>query len=197
MTHAEAVVYLVRHGRTSLNAEGVLRGRLDPHLDAVGHAEAQALGRAFRDFDVGAILSSPLLRARETSAAIAASTGVGVTFDDRLSDRDYGPWAGTAPSEVCRRFGSIDAAPGVEPRDAFAQRTIAVVSSSIRPRGLGDLVVVAHDAVLRSLLEQLVPSLEGVSEVRQPTGGWHRLERQLGRWSIRLLGAVPVSDDLR
>jgi broad specificity phosphatase PhoE len=197
MTHAEAVVYLVRHGRTGLNAEGVLRGRLDPHLDAVGHREAQALADAFSQFDVGAILSSPLLRARETSAAVAASAGVEVALDDRLSDRDYGPWAGAPPSEVCRRFGSVDAAPGVEPRDALAHRALAAVSSSIRPRGLGDLVVVAHDAVLRCLLEQLVPSLDDIDTMPQPTGSWHRLERHLGRWSAAAISALPSPGDSR
>ncbi len=39
---AAASIFLVRHGRTPLNAEGRFRGRLDPPLDDRGLAEASA-----------------------------------------------------------------------------------------------------------------------------------------------------------
>ena len=37
-------IYLARHGRTRLNAAGVLRGHLDPGLDAVGLFQALTRG---------------------------------------------------------------------------------------------------------------------------------------------------------
>ncbi|MET8874914.1 histidine phosphatase family protein [Nocardia sp. NPDC004604] len=37
-----------------------------------------------------------------------------MTVDERLNDRDYGPWTGHPRAEVLQRFRSIDAAPGVE-----------------------------------------------------------------------------------
>jgi broad specificity phosphatase PhoE len=39
-------IYLVRHGRTKLNAAGVLRGHLDPPLDVVGRRQVRELGVA-------------------------------------------------------------------------------------------------------------------------------------------------------
>ncbi|MFI5100881.1 MAG: histidine phosphatase family protein [Actinomycetes bacterium] len=42
-------VYLVRHERTALNAAGVLRGRLDPDLDATGRVETERLGGLLAD----------------------------------------------------------------------------------------------------------------------------------------------------
>ena len=39
-------VLLVRHGRTVLNAENRLRGRLDPELDDVGRAEGKSQGQS-------------------------------------------------------------------------------------------------------------------------------------------------------
>src|SRR6266511_4128686 len=65
------VVYLVRHGRTPLNAAGLLRGRLDPPLDDTGAQEAAALGRVFQGVTAASVFSSPLVRARQTAAAIA------------------------------------------------------------------------------------------------------------------------------
>ena len=41
-----ALIYLVRHGQTPLNAAGVLRGWLDPSLDEVGRQQARRLGAA-------------------------------------------------------------------------------------------------------------------------------------------------------
>ncbi|HZE17171.1 MAG TPA: histidine phosphatase family protein [Mycobacterium sp.] len=43
MTAVVTRVYLARHGRTALNAEGRLRGLSDPPLDEVGIAEVAGL----------------------------------------------------------------------------------------------------------------------------------------------------------
>ena len=48
---AVTTVYLIRHGRTGLNAQGWLRGRSDPPLDEVGRVEADRL--AVREIDDG------------------------------------------------------------------------------------------------------------------------------------------------
>ncbi|MGH2843820.1 MAG: histidine phosphatase family protein, partial [Solirubrobacteraceae bacterium] len=47
ISEAVVTVFLVRHGRTALNAAGVLRGHLDPPLDDVGVEEAGRLGELF------------------------------------------------------------------------------------------------------------------------------------------------------
>ncbi|MBO0747342.1 MAG: histidine phosphatase family protein, partial [Acidimicrobiaceae bacterium] len=55
-------LYLARHGRTPLNAAGVLRGRLDPPLDEEGRAEAARLGSALGGVGVRLVVASPLQR---------------------------------------------------------------------------------------------------------------------------------------
>jgi broad specificity phosphatase PhoE len=52
-------VYLARHGRTALNAEGWLRGLRDPPLDEVGIAEACRLADALAVQSPVAVVSSP------------------------------------------------------------------------------------------------------------------------------------------
>ena len=54
------------------------------------------------------IVSSPLLRARETAEPIGLRTGIPVEIDERLIDRDYGTWAGRSKGEVIARWGSLD-----------------------------------------------------------------------------------------
>jgi broad specificity phosphatase PhoE len=68
-------VLVIRHGRTALNADGRLRGHLDPPLDEVGRREAAAVAAVLSEFRIVRILSSPLLRALQTAGAIAEVAG--------------------------------------------------------------------------------------------------------------------------
>ena len=56
------LVYLVRHGQTPLNESGVLRGLLDPPLDAAGHLQAGRLGAVLGRHMPSVVVASPLLR---------------------------------------------------------------------------------------------------------------------------------------
>ncbi|MGH9138006.1 MAG: histidine phosphatase family protein [Acidimicrobiales bacterium] len=191
MTDRPVVVYLVRHGRTGLNAAGVLRGHLDPPLDAVGEAEAKALGEIFAPVALAAVVSSPLRRAVQTAGPIAGVTDALLAVDDELIDRDYGPWAGKPHTEVVERFGSLDAAPGVEPVPAFAARAAQAIESIAQRWALAPVAIVAHDAVNRYALAQLVPDLCPPDSIPQDTGCWNRLERTGSVWSAPITGASP------
>jgi broad specificity phosphatase PhoE len=88
------VIVVVRHGRTAHNAAGRLLGRLDPPLDEVGVLQARALAAAIGP--VVRVVSSPLLRTRQTAEAFGAT----VEVDDRWIELDYGEVDGLALSEV-------------------------------------------------------------------------------------------------
>jgi probable phosphoglycerate mutase len=60
-------VFLARHGRTALNAEGRLRGLSDPPLDEVGVAEVARLAEALAPKHPTAVICSPLQRAVATA----------------------------------------------------------------------------------------------------------------------------------
>jgi broad specificity phosphatase PhoE len=120
-------VFLARHGRTALNAENRLRGRLDPDLDDVGREEAAALADVLAAVRPVRVVSSPLHRAMQTARAIAHRAGLDVVVAQGLNDRDYGEWAGQPKEQVVARWGSIDAAPGVEPAAAVFYRACAVL----------------------------------------------------------------------
>jgi broad specificity phosphatase PhoE len=184
------VLYLLRHGRTRLNAAGLLRGRLDEPLDAVGQREAVALAEAFAAVAADVVVSSPLQRARDTAAAVAHRLGLSVVVERGLIDRDYGPWAGTSRDDLERRFGSIDRAPRVEPRAGFDARVHTTVHQLVA--GHDVVIAVSHDAVIRSALAQLTADRGGARDnLPQPTGGWNRLEHDAGSWDDRVIAARP------
>jgi len=183
-------VFLVRHGRTELNAAGLLRGRLDPPLDEIGRHEAEALGVLFEAVPVDLILSSPLQRARQTAARIAAATRAPLRADDAFADRDYGCWAGHDRAEVEARYGSLDRAPDVEPLDALVTRSVSELRA--HAAAVGTLVVVAHDAVNRAMLARLAANVSDDPEsIPQRTGCWNRLECRDGTWLASVVDAIP------
>jgi broad specificity phosphatase PhoE len=191
VTVPPTVVFLVRHGRTELNAAGVLHGRLDPGLDDIGITQAAALGALFAGVELRAVVSSPLLRAVQTAQPIAASTGAGLIVDDALADRDYGPWAERDPTEVVARFGSLDAATGVELPDRFTARVAGAFDTIASGGETGAVVVVAHDAVNRAVLATLVPGLGDPDSIGQRTGCWNRLEHDGHAWAAPIVDGVP------
>ncbi len=183
-------VYLVRHGRTALNAAGLLRGRLDEPLDDVGRVEAASLAELFAGITLQGIISSPLIRARETALAIAAARGLEVKIAQDFADRDYGPWSGKPREQVERQYGSVDRAPSdeVESREVFEDRVTAALGKAVSDTRGGTLLIVAHDAVNRTLIQHCCPVR---SEIPQATGCWNMLLIDDAGTVCKVIGAVP------
>jgi len=183
-------LYLARHGESMLNAAGLLRGRLDSPLTLKGRAQALSLANALANCDIQVILASPLQRAFDTAQAVATKTDVQVEVDSRFIDRDYGDWAGRSLAEVEELWGSIDDAPGVEPRVAVLQRaSVALLDVFDRLDGRSGLVV-SHDAILRPLLVWLAPELEERT-LTQDTGCYNVFERTSHSWRLINTNIVP------
>ncbi|MBY8888601.1 histidine phosphatase family protein [Streptomyces sp. PTM05] len=82
------VVHLMRHGEVH-NPDGVLYGRLDGyHLSELGRKMADRVAEHLTDRDITYVVASPLERAQETAAPIAASHGLDVATDGRLIEAE-------------------------------------------------------------------------------------------------------------
>jgi broad specificity phosphatase PhoE len=82
------IVHLLRHGEVH-NPRGVLYGRLpDFHLSEDGHMMAKAAAGWFAGRDIAVLYTSPLDRAQETIAPLAAATGLTPVVDMRLIEAD-------------------------------------------------------------------------------------------------------------
>lgn len=173
-------VIIVRHGRTTLNAAGRLRGHLDPELDAIGRREVLQLARRLAPCNIRQIMSSPLKRAQQTATALDQMHHVGVRIDKRLIDRDYGEHAGSLRSDLVSRWGTVDAAPGVESIEDLIGRTAAVLEDLQTELDDGVTLLVGHDAVNQALLAWLgVPG-----PVTQRTACWNLILYRDGTWSV-------------
>lgn len=138
------MLFLVRHGQTAANAEGLLLGRADPPLTAHGRRQARALAVALPP--PARLVSSPLARARETAAAFGAPFEV----DERWVEMDYGdldrrPVTAVA-SEVWARWRSdADFVPaGGESLASVGRRVRAACADLAAVAVEADVVVVSH-----------------------------------------------------
>ncbi|TXG92950.1 histidine phosphatase family protein [Rhodococcus rhodnii] len=181
-------VYLARHGETGLNAEGRIRGLADPPLDDVGVAEAGRLAEVLAEVAPSVVVTGPLERAVATGRAIADAARAPLLTDERLNDRDYGEWTGAVRAEVIERFGSVDAAPGVEPRGDLDRRVLAAFLDLVDEFDTEPVVFVSHDAFNTTLIGMIDPSL---GDVRQRTACWNLLRYRDGHWIVELYDQKP------
>ncbi|MFT3661145.1 MAG: histidine phosphatase family protein [Gordonia sp. (in: high G+C Gram-positive bacteria)] len=84
----KTIVHLMRHGEVH-NPDGVLYGRLPGfRLSDTGREQARIVADALADHDVAAVYASPLQRAQETAAPVAAAHGLEIVTNDDLIEAD-------------------------------------------------------------------------------------------------------------
>ena len=85
---ARTVVHLLRHGEVH-NPDGILYGRLPGfRLSEHGRDQADVVAKALAGADLAVVLASPLQRAQETAAPLAAAHGRDVLTEERLIEAD-------------------------------------------------------------------------------------------------------------
>ena len=152
---------LIRHGETAWNREKRFQGASDTALNEVGRLQAQLVAGALLRENVQSILSSPLLRARETANIIGARLGVEVKVLTELAELAFGEYEGRLESELREKHGErfiqwreshyTLPAPGGDSILTVKERVGRAVEVMHRTVRLGDVAVVAHQGVLMAL----------------------------------------------
>jgi len=105
------VIYYIRHGETSWNAQGKLQGTQDIALNDLGRRQAAHAGAVLADLlkrdgcDTSALpfVASPLGRARATMELVRGALKLPpetYALDDRLREIGYGVWEGSTLAEM-------------------------------------------------------------------------------------------------
>ena len=203
-------LYLVRHGATANNRAKPprLQGRrTDPPLSDEGLAQARQTGKFLADSPLGAVYSSPLLRARQTAEAIAEPHGLGVRPVDELIEVDVGQWEGRAWDEIertdpeaYRAFMTDPAAHGYLGGESLQSVDARVVPAFKRlmADNLGRVVViVAHNVVNRAYLADLMGiPLARYRTIPQDNCGVNLLRYRNGRTkAVSVNGVFHLNDE--
>lgn len=160
-------LYLIRHGETESNRLGLALGQQDVPLNEQGRRQAERLGRALAKEALGAVYSSPLLRARDTATAVAAPHGLPVRVEDRLIEMDVGEVDGLSFEEVGQRYpdllrtwmsddGPSEPMPGGESLAQVLDRAWTWVENLATSHRRERVAAVTHNFVILSLVAQAV-----------------------------------------
>ena len=89
-----ALVILVRHGQTDENVSGKISGQGPAPLNARGKEQAQAAADVLTALGASRILTSPIVRARQTADILAERLQVDIEEMRDLREVEYGDWEG-------------------------------------------------------------------------------------------------------
>jgi probable phosphoglycerate mutase len=155
------LVLLVRHGQTPTTGK-LLPGRAPGlHLADVGVEQAKKAAERISDLKtVDAIYASPLERARETAAPIAAARGMKAQIDKGLLECDFGDWTGAELKNLMKlpEWNTVQRAPSTfrfPNGESFTEMQTRMVSAVDRLRAKhqgGTIVCVSHADPIKALV---------------------------------------------
>jgi probable phosphomutase (TIGR03848 family) len=163
-----ATVLLVRHGRTTANATGLLAGRAaGVSLDQIGREQAALTGDRLAVVPLAGVVSSPLERCQQTAQFILDRQAGNpyAPVDPDLTECDYGQWQGRTLSDlatedlwpVVQSQPSAVTFPGGESMAAMQARAVAAIrrhdAAFEAEYGQGAVwVAVSHGDIIKSIL---------------------------------------------
>lgn len=192
---------LWRHGQTTWNADGRVQGQLDSDLSETGRAQAAAAAARLAGYHPDVLISSDLRRAADTAAALAAVTGLDVTYDPRLRERHHGVWQGLTGAEIAARWpaehddwraGLAVHGLGVEDLDDVGKRMVAAMQDAADRAPGGTIVLASHGAAIRRAVGAMLGWPEPVVRTvgHMANGHWADLRLDAGRgWLLRSYNA--------
>ena len=158
-------IVLWRHGQTDWNVENRFQGHSDIPLNKVGQYQASEAAKVLAALRPDRIISSDLIRAQSTAAALAALTDIKVEINPNLRETDGGLWEGKLASENRATHGELfanwyeggDEPAGVtgERRSDVAKRAVAVIEKETT-NFTGTIVFVTHGGTVRSVLGSIL-----------------------------------------
>ena len=95
---------LWRHGQTDYNLQGRIQGQVDIPLNDTGRQQAQRAADDIAALGPTRIVSSPLVRARDTAEVLASLTGLSVEIDPGLVEKSFGTWEGLKAADIKKQW---------------------------------------------------------------------------------------------
>lgn len=157
----------IRHGQTEYNAKRLVMGRQPIPLNDVGVRQVEELCARFEDAGVKAVITSPVLRAKQTAERIARHCGdIDVEETDGLAELDYGEWVNRDIDEIIaenpdewkkyRTRPDEMSFPGGESIGEASVRIGAIADDIVQRYEGGRVALVSHADVIKIALVHLM-----------------------------------------
>jgi probable phosphomutase (TIGR03848 family) len=158
-------VLLVRHGHTESTGT-ILPGRTPGlNLSDTGRAQAQGTAELIAEgATVDAVYTSPLERARQTAAPIAAAARQRAKVDRGLLEVDFGEWTGQQLAALMKKpeWATVQRSPSsfrFPGGESFAEMQLRIVSTIDRLRAAhpgGTIVCVSHADPIKAAIAHAI-----------------------------------------
>ncbi len=162
----ETSLWLIRHGESTGNRDGLLQGQADLPLTDLGHEQARRLALRLGRIDFSAIYSSDLARTLQTAVYLSEALHISIQLDSRLREIDVGRWSGLSTAEIAMRFPEEWAQwqerdpalvrGGGESYVAAQTRIVGILDDVARRHPGERIAVVSHGGVMRAYLSHLL-----------------------------------------
>jgi len=99
---------LIKHASTDWDNSGRIKGQTDVGLNELGRTEAARLAEKLQGFDIDLVVSSDLVRARETAEIIRVALGITapVRLEPKLRECSFGQAEGLTKEQALEKLGS-------------------------------------------------------------------------------------------
>jgi broad specificity phosphatase PhoE len=155
-------IYLIRHGETEWNQAKRYQGQTDIPLTDKGRDQAHRTAERLADVGASFLISSDLIRARDTAVPIGQRLGLQVIICPLWRERDYGRWEGMTRAEIqglypeewqkSREDPLRTALGGGETLAELRERAIKALDWVLTEYPGQRGIVVSHGGLLRALL---------------------------------------------
>lgn len=100
----ETTLFLIRHGETDWNVNQRYLGKTDVSLSETGKKQIHQLYQQWQHLLIDVVYTSPLKRARETTAILCPENKIPVVAHDGLRELDFGDWEGLTAEQIAIQF---------------------------------------------------------------------------------------------
>ena len=160
-------IYIVRHGETEANKNGLLQGWSDTPLSDLGVKLAEYTGEGLKDIKFDAVFSSPLKRAYDTAQIIMNKNNfnnINIQTDNRLKELSMGDWEGKCikgekaelPLNKIKLFFEnpflLEAFPNGEDARMVCKRTQDFLNDLVTNHNYENVLIATHGFATRAIL---------------------------------------------
>jgi probable phosphoglycerate mutase len=204
---------LVRHGETEWNRVARFQGGIDVPLNENGRKQAQQAAEFLKDVPIDFVVSSPMLRPKETAELILKNhPNIKLELQEKLKEINHGLWEGKLESEIKQEYADLlhqwQTAPETvqmpegENLQQVWDRAIACWNAIIAAAGVSDTelktgLVVAHDAINKVILCHVLGlSPASIWSIKQGNGAVTVIDYPHGLKKPPILQAMNITTHL-
>ena len=100
-------LYVARHGETDYNAQGRYLTFTDAPLNENGFSQTLSLAISLSSYKIDVVVSSPMLRAKQTAEIICSALNIEYYVYDQLTERSVGVFEGLTREEAKNRYPDL------------------------------------------------------------------------------------------